>query len=66
VCVVRHFGWQYCVCDDDFDICDKNMFYCVATRGVKQNWQNNYLLYKLTSIGYGHYQWKLLGTNFCG
>jgi hypothetical protein len=35
LCVVRHCGWQYCVCDDEFDTCDNNMFYCVATHGGK-------------------------------
>jgi hypothetical protein len=66
VCVVRHCGWQYCVCDDEFDTCDNNMFYCVATRGGKQNWQHNYVLYRLTSMGYGHYRRKLLGLTSVG
>jgi hypothetical protein len=33
LCVVRHCGWQYCVCDDEFDTYDNNMFYCFVTRG---------------------------------
>jgi hypothetical protein len=61
LCVVRHCGWKYCVCDDESDTCDSNMFYCFGTRGGKQNWQHNFVLYKLTSVGYGHYRWKLLG-----
>jgi hypothetical protein len=61
LCVVRHCGWQYCVCDDKFDTCDNHMFYCFVTRGGKQNWKHNLVLYKLTYMGYGLYRWKLLG-----
>jgi hypothetical protein len=61
LCVVRHCGWQYCVCDDKFDTCDNHMFYCFVTRGGKQNWKHNFMLYKLTYMGYGLYRWKLLG-----
>jgi hypothetical protein len=38
LCVVRHCEWQYCVCDDEFDTCYNNMFYCFVTRGGQQNW----------------------------
>jgi hypothetical protein len=63
---VRHCGWQYFVCDDEFDTFDNNMFHCVVTRGGKQNWQHNYVLYKLTSVGYGHYRQKLLDLTSIG
>jgi hypothetical protein len=39
-------------------------FFCVVTRRGKQNWQHNNV-YRVTSVGYGHYRQKLLGTNFC-
>jgi hypothetical protein len=55
LCVVRHCEWQYCVCDDEFDTCYNNMFYCFITRGGQQNWQHNFVLYRLISVGYGHY-----------
>jgi hypothetical protein len=29
-----------------------------------ENWQHNYVLYRLTSMGYGHYRWKLLGLTY--
>jgi hypothetical protein len=52
--VVRHCGSQYCVCDNEFDTCDNNMFYCFGKHGGKQNWQHNYVLYRLTSIDSDH------------
>jgi hypothetical protein len=63
-CETLWIGWQYCVCDDEFDTYDNNMFYCVATLREKQNWQHNYMMYKLTSMGYDHYRQKLLGLTF--
>jgi hypothetical protein len=30
--------------------------FIVLPRGGKLNWQHNYALYKLTSVGYGHYR----------
>jgi hypothetical protein len=47
-------------------MCDNNMFYCVATRGGKQNWQYNYVMYKLTFVDYGHKQQKLLDLTSIG
>jgi hypothetical protein len=64
LCVVRHCGWQYCVCDDEFGTCHNNMFYCFITHGEKQNWQHNFVLYMSTSVGYGYYRRKLLGLTF--
>jgi hypothetical protein len=59
LCVVRHCVWQYFVCDDEFDTSDNIMFYCFVTHGGKQNWQHNFVLYRLISVGYGHYRRKL-------
>jgi hypothetical protein len=38
LCVMRHCRWQYCVCDDEFDTYNNNIFFCFDTRGAKQNW----------------------------
>jgi hypothetical protein len=35
VYVVRQCGWQYCVCGDEFVVCDNYMFFCVVTHGEK-------------------------------
>jgi hypothetical protein len=66
VYVVRQCGWQYCVCGDEFAICDRYMIFCVITRGEKQNRQHIWILLGSTSIDYAHYQQKLLGLTFVG
>jgi hypothetical protein len=64
VCVVRHCGCQYYVCDNDFFTYDNNMFYYFGKHEGKQNWQHYFVLYRLTSVGHGHYRRKLLGLTF--
>jgi hypothetical protein len=55
-----------CICGDKFAIYDNYMFFYVVTRGGKQNRQHICVLLGSTSVGYDHYQWKLIPVTSVG